>query len=111
MHVRFATGSVNGLEGVMTRTLEDGLPLDEAERAVAATGGARDDPTGAEPGAVRTLHGGDQRRPPAEAVAALRDLNPGRASTTASRVSSTGTATPRSRCATARGGAAGRTRR
>ncbi len=76
-HARFAAGSVNGLEGVMTRTLEDGLPLDEAERAVAAL-------------QARATTQEEQNRAqyarymvalsagrPTEAATALRDLNPG----------------------------------
>jgi len=77
IHTRFADGNANGLEGVMTRTLEDGLPLEEAERAVAAL-------------EARATTQQEQRRAqyarymvaisagrPMEAVAALRDLNPG----------------------------------
>jgi hypothetical protein len=77
IHARFAAGDVNGLEGVMTRTLEDGLPLNEAERAVAAL-------------EAHATNQGEQARAqyarymvaisggrPMEAVAALRDLNPG----------------------------------
>ena len=78
MHARFAAGNVNGLEGVMTRTLEDGLPLDEAERARRGAGGARDDAAGADPRAVRPLSWWRSAPAvPTEAVAALRDLNPG----------------------------------
>ncbi len=36
IHAHFGQGNVNGLEGVVTRSIEDGLPLDDAERAVAA---------------------------------------------------------------------------
>ncbi|MEO7987267.1 MAG: serine/threonine-protein kinase, partial [Gemmatimonadales bacterium] len=77
IHARFSAGNVNGLEGVMTRSLEDGLPVDEAERAVAAL-------------EARATTQQEQNRAqyarymvsisagrPRAAVAALRDLNPG----------------------------------
>jgi tRNA A-37 threonylcarbamoyl transferase component Bud32/TolB-like protein len=77
IHARFAAGNVNGLEGVMTRTLEDGLPIDEAERAVAALEAratTQQEQTRAQ--MARYMVAIDAGRP-AEAVAALQDVNPG----------------------------------
>ncbi len=77
MHARFAAGNVNGLEGVMTRTLEDGLPLDEAERAVAALEAratTQQEQTRAQYAHYMVAISAGR---PTEAVAALRDLNPG----------------------------------
>ncbi len=77
MHLRFATGNMNGLEGVITRTLEDGLPLEEAERAVAALEArATTQQEQSRAQHARYMVAISAGRPKA-AVAALRDLNPG----------------------------------
>jgi len=77
IHARFAGGNVNGLEGVMTRTIEDGLPMDEAERAVAALEARatnQQEQNRAQHARYMVAISGGR---PREAVAALRDLNPG----------------------------------
>jgi serine/threonine-protein kinase len=77
VHARFDDGDVNGLEGVMTRTLEDGLPLDEAERAVAALEARatnQQEQARAQYAHYMVAMSGGR---PTEAVAALRDLTPG----------------------------------
>jgi len=77
IHARFATGNVDGLEGVMTRTLEDGLPLEEAERAVAvleARATTQQEQNRAQFARYMVTMSAGR---PMEAVAALRDLNPG----------------------------------
>ncbi len=77
MHARFAAGNVNGLEGVMTRTLEDGLPLEEAERAVAALEGrATTQQEQSRAQYARYMVAISAGRP-TTAVAALHDFNPG----------------------------------
>ena len=76
MHARFAAGNANGLEGVMTRTLEDGLPLEEAERAVAALEARAT--TQQEQSRARFDHYlvAMSAGRPVEAVAALRGMDP-----------------------------------
>ena len=92
MHARFAEGSVNGLEGVVTRSIEDGLPLDDAERAVASLVSARNHAAGAVRAQFVSLHGGDERRAPHEGVSCASGHQPTVTSTMGSRASSTGTA-------------------
>jgi tRNA A-37 threonylcarbamoyl transferase component Bud32/tetratricopeptide (TPR) repeat protein/TolB-like protein len=76
-HARFAAGSANGLEGVVTRTLEDGLPLAEADRAVTALEAratTQQEQSRAEYARYMVAISAGR---PAEAATALRDLNPG----------------------------------
>ncbi|MBA2446870.1 MAG: hypothetical protein H0V51_02465 [Chloroflexi bacterium] len=73
---RFAAGDVNGLEGVITRSMEDGLPLDDAERAVTAlTARATTQQEQSRAQFDRYMLAMSAGRP-AEAVAALQELSP-----------------------------------
>jgi hypothetical protein len=76
IHARFGAGNVNGLEGVVTRSIEDGLPLVDAERAVAslvARATTQQEQSRAQ--FARYMVAMSAGRP-SEGVAALQDISP-----------------------------------
>jgi serine/threonine protein kinase/tetratricopeptide (TPR) repeat protein len=76
MHARFGAGNVNGLEGVVTRSIEDGLPLDDAELAVAslmARATTQQEQSRAQFDRYMVAMSAGR---PTEAVASLQELNP-----------------------------------